>query len=54
MFPTHFNISIDKLEGCLEEARCVGTSLAGIVIVLLLYASDIVLMMRTTCDLDKQ
>ena len=34
--PTLFGIYIDKLEGCLEEARCAGTILAGIVIILLL------------------
>ena len=42
--PTLFCIYIDKLEKCLEEAGCVSTILAGIVIVLLLYADDIVLM----------
>ena len=35
--PTLFGIYIDKLEGCLEEAGCAGTILAGIVIILLLY-----------------
>ena len=29
--PTLFGIYIDKLEGCLEEAGCAGTILAGIV-----------------------
>ena len=34
--PTIFGIYIDKLEGCLEEAGCAATILAGIVIILLL------------------
>ena len=52
--PTLFGIYIDKLEGCLEEAGCAGTILAGIVIILLLYADDIVLLARCPSDLDKQ
>ena len=36
------------------EAGCVGTILAGIVIILLLYADDIVLQARCPSDLDKQ
>ena len=44
--PTLFGIYIDKLEGCLEEAGCVGMILAGIVIILLLYVDDIVLLER--------
>ena len=51
--PTLFGIYI-KLEGYLEEARCAGTILAGIVIVILLYADDIVLLARCPSDLDKQ
>ena len=39
--PTLFDIYIDKLEKCLEEAGCAGTILARIVIILLLYAYDI-------------
>ena len=42
--PILFGIYIDKLEGCLEEAGSVGTILAGIVIIHLLYADDIVLL----------
>ena len=42
--PTRFRIYIDKLEKCLEKAGCVGPTLTGIVINLLLYADDIVLM----------
>ena len=44
--PTPFDIYIDKLEGCLEEADCFGTILSGIAIILLLYADDIVLLAR--------
>ena len=51
---TLFGIYINKLEGCLEEARCAGTILARIVIILLRYASDIVLLARCSSDLDKQ
>ena len=52
--PTLFVLYIDKLEGCLEEAGCAGTILAGTVIILLLYADDIVLLARCPSDLDKQ
>jgi hypothetical protein len=52
--PTLFGIYIDKLEGCLEEASCVRPTLAGIVIILLLYVDDIVLMVRSPYDLNKQ
>jgi hypothetical protein len=52
--PTLFGIYIDKLERCLEKAGCVGTILARIVIILLLYADDIVLMARCPFDLNKQ
>jgi len=52
--PTLLAIYIDKLEGCLEEAGCSGTILARIVIILLLYANDIVLLARCPSDLDKQ
>ena len=52
--PTLFGIYIDKLEGCLEEAGCDGTILAGIDITLLLYANNIVLLARCPSDLDKQ
>ena len=51
--PTIFGIYIDKLEGCLEEAGCAGTFLARIVIIILLYADDIVLLERDLSDLDK-
>ena len=52
--PTLFGIYIDKLEGCLEEADCAGMILAGIVIILLLYADDIVLLEKCPSNLDKQ
>ena len=45
---------IDKLEGCLDEAGCAGKILARIVIIILLYANDIVLLTRCPSDLDKQ
>jgi len=50
--PTLFGIYIDKLEGYLEEAGCDGTILDGIVVILLLYADDIVLFTRCQSDLD--
>ena len=52
--PTLFGIYINKLEGCLEEAGWAGTFLAGIVIILLLYANDILVITRCSFDLDKQ
>ena len=51
---TLFGIYIDKLETSLEEEYCNSTILDGIVIVLLLYAADIVLMEMCPSDLDKQ
>ena len=53
-FPTLFGIYIHKLEDCLEEAGCAGTILAVIVIILLLYADDIVLLARCPSDIIKQ
>jgi hypothetical protein len=38
----------------LEEAGCVGMSLVGIVIILILQANNIVLMVRSPYDLDKK
>jgi hypothetical protein len=52
--PTLLGIYINKLEGCLEKTRCVDTSLARIVIILILYVEVIVLMARSPFDLDKQ
>ena len=42
--PILFDIYIDKLEKCLEEAGCTSTILAWIIIILQIYANDIVLM----------
>jgi hypothetical protein len=50
--PTLFGIYIDKLEDCLEKVSCVGPTLTGIVINLILYADDIVLMARSAHDLE--
>jgi hypothetical protein len=50
----NYGIYIDKLEECLEKASCVGPTLTGIVIILLLYADDIVLMARSPHDLENQ
>jgi hypothetical protein len=52
--PTLFGIYIDKLEECLEKEGCVGPTLTGIVINLLLYVDDIVLMARSPHDLENQ
>jgi hypothetical protein len=52
--PTLFGIYIDKLEDCLEKEGCVGPTLTGIVINLLLYADDIILMARSPHDLENQ
>jgi hypothetical protein len=45
--PTLFDIYIDKLEDFLEDANCVGPTLACIIIILLLYSNDILLYMTT-------
>ena len=52
--PTFFGIYIDKLEECLEKVGCVGPTLTGIVINILLYDDDIVLMARSPHDLENQ
>ena len=52
--PTLFGIYIDKPEKCLEEAGCAGTILARTVIILLLYANDIVLMALCPSEINKQ
>jgi hypothetical protein len=52
--PTLFGIYIDKLEECLEKEGCVGPTLTIIVINLLLYADDIVLMVRSPHALENQ
>jgi hypothetical protein len=52
--PTLFGIYIDKLEDCLENTSCVGPTLTGIVINILLYSNDIVLMERGPHDIENQ
>jgi hypothetical protein len=52
--PTLFDIYINTLEDCLEDAGCVGPTLTSIVIILLLYVDDIVLMAKSPYDLGKQ
>jgi len=52
--PTIFDIYTDKLERCLEEGSCTRTTLAGIVIILLLYVNDIVLLAKMPSDLHHQ
>jgi hypothetical protein len=52
--PTLFGIYVDKLEDCLEKAGCVGPTLTGIVINLLLYFDDIVLMESIPHDIENQ
>jgi hypothetical protein len=52
--PTLFSIYIDKLEECLEKLGCVGPTLTGIVIDILIYADDIILMERIPRDLENQ
>jgi hypothetical protein len=54
LYPTLFDIDIDKLEGCLEGASCVCLTLASIVIILLLYVDDIVLVFKIPHDLNKK
>ena len=51
--PTLFGIYIDMLKGCLEEAGC-AAFLARIVVILLLYADDIVPLASCPFDLDKK
>jgi hypothetical protein len=50
--PTRFGIYIHKLEYLLEKEVCVGPTLKGIVIDILLYANDIVLMARSPHDIE--
>jgi hypothetical protein len=54
LFPTLSGINIDKLEDCLEEAGCVGPTLTGIVINILLYDDDIILIARSPHDIGKK
>jgi hypothetical protein len=50
--PTFFGIYIDKLEDYLKNVSCVGPTLTGIVINLLLYIDDIVITTRSAHDLE--
>lgn len=52
--PTLFGIYIDKLEQCLEIVGCYGPKLAIIIITLILYVDDIILLIISHHDLDKQ
>jgi hypothetical protein len=52
--PSIFGICIDNLESYLEEVGGIGTTLARIVIVLLLYTDAIVFMARCPFDLNKK
>jgi hypothetical protein len=52
--PTLFGIYIDKLEYCLEKVGCVGPTLTGIIINILLYVVDIILMERSPRDIENQ
>ena len=55
LFPTLFGIYIDNLlEDRLEDTRCDGPRLIGMVITLLLYDGDIILLARSHDDLNKQ
>jgi hypothetical protein len=49
-----FGIYIDKLVDFLEDVGCVRPTFDSIVIILILYANDIVLMARSMYDLGKQ
>jgi hypothetical protein len=52
--PTLFDIYIDNLEDCLEDAGYVGPTRATIIIILLLYVDDIVLMVKSPYDLGER
>ena len=52
--PTLLPISINKLKSYFEEAGCVHATLTGTAIIIFLYANDIVLMERSSYDLNKQ
>ena len=54
MSPTFFGIYIDKLEPCLEEEGCVGTTSTRIVNILLLYAEDTIIFVRFPSNIEKQ
>ena len=50
----HFEVYIEKIEGCSKDTSCCITTLAGIVIILLLYVDDIIPMVRIPCNIDKR
>jgi hypothetical protein len=52
--PTIFGIYIGNLEDYLEEVGCARMKMEGLIIILLLYANDVVLLTKRTFDLDKQ
>jgi hypothetical protein len=52
--PYPFDIYIDKLEYCLEYASFTSLNLTGIFTMFLIYADDIVLMVRNPYDLGKK
>jgi hypothetical protein len=51
---TLFGIQIDKLEDCLEKIGCVGPTLTGIVINLLIYVNDIAIMEMSPRDIENK
>ena len=52
--PTLFGIYINKLEECLESAGCKGTNLTRVLIIIILYADDIILLAKIYDELDKK
>jgi hypothetical protein len=52
--PTLFDIYIDKLQYCLEYASFTSLNLTRIFIMFLIYADDILLMVRNPYDLGKK
>ena len=52
--PTIFGIDIDKLEECLETTGCKTSKISHIIIIPLLYASDITILVKFHDDLSKK